>query len=134
MLNATDLTLKRQKDEGVNGVDCYVVSSSVDAGEGGKRTTTLWIGRQDHFIHKTQIIIEKMSVPTLPQASDADIKKVLEMQNKPATPEAIAAFRPILEKTLKETQKLMNSGKFVYTQTHGKISVNEKFPSSDFAR
>ncbi len=134
MLNATDLTLKRQKDEGVNGVDCYVVSSSMDSGEAGKSTTTLWIGRQDHFIHKTQMIIEKMSVPTLPQASDADIKKVLEMQNKPATPEAIAAFRPILEKTLKETQKLMNSGKFVYTQTHGNISVNEKFPLSDFDR
>ncbi len=137
MLNATDPTLKRQKDESINGVDCYVVSSSTDptgADTMGKRSKTLWIGKQDHFIHKTRMIIEKMSVPTLPQASDADIKKVLEMQNQPATPEAIAKFRPTLEKTLQQTQKLMNSGKFIYTQTRGNFSVNENFPLSDFAR
>jgi hypothetical protein len=137
MLNAADQTLKRQKDESVNGVDCYVVSSSTDpagADTMGKSSKTLWIGKQDHFIHKTRMIIEKMSVPTLPQVSDADIKKVLEMQNLPATPEAIAKFRPTLEKTLKQTQKLMNSGKFIYTQTRGNFSVNENFPLSDFAR
>jgi RNA polymerase sigma factor (sigma-70 family) len=137
MLDAADQTLKRQKDESVNGVDCYVVSSSTDpatADAMGKRSTTLWIGRRDHFIHKTQMIIEKISMATIPQASDADIKKVLEMQNQPATPEAIAKFRPILEQTLKQTQKLMNSGKFVYTQTRGNISVNEQFPLSDFDR
>lgn len=137
LLNAADQTLKRQQDESVNGVDCYVVSSSTDpasADAAGKKSTTLWLGKQDHFIHKTQIIIEKMSLPTTPQVSDADIKKVLEMQNKPATPEAIAAFRPMLEQTLKQTQKLMNSGKFVYIQTRGNFSVNEKYPPSDFAR
>ena len=137
MLNVADQTLKRQKDESINGVDCYVESSSTDPASAdamGKSSTTLWIGKKDHFIHKTQVIIEKMSVATMPQVSDADIKKVLEMQNEPATPEAIAKFRPILEKTLIQTRTLMNSGKFIYTQTRGNISVNEKFPLSDFAR
>ena len=127
----------RQADEAVNGVDCYALSGSTAPGNAdaiGKTTTTLWIGKRDHFIHKTQITIEKMSMPTLPQVSDEEIRKVLVMQNKPATPQAIAQFRPLLEQTLKQTQKLMNTGKFIYSQTRGNITVDQKFSPADFAR
>jgi len=61
VLQAAGQILQRQTDKTVNGVDCYVVSSSVElAGSGnnsnkaGSITTTLWIGKQDHFIHQTQ--------------------------------------------------------------------------------
>ena len=120
VLKAAGPILQRQQDETVNGVDCYVVSSSMEpAGSAnntdkvGRTTTTLWIGKQDHFIHQTQ---------TASQISDSDIKKSLEMQNKPATPEAIAAIRPEMEKAR------------VSTQTHENISVNEKFSASDFQK
>ena len=120
VLKAAGQILQRQQDETVNGVDCYVVSSSMEpAGSAnntdkvGRTTTTLWIGKQDHFIHQTQ---------TASQISDSDIKKSLEMQNKPATPEAIAAIRPEMEKAR------------VSTQTHENISVNEKFSASDFQK
>jgi RNA polymerase sigma factor (sigma-70 family) len=134
VLRSAGQTLKRQRDESVNGVGCYVLSSSMDTGAAGKTSTTLWIGKQDHFIHQTRMTVEKISMATTPQVSDAEIKKVLEMQNRPATPEAIAAFRPILDKTMKLTQDKMNSGKFVYTQTHENISLNEQSSPSDFVR
>ncbi len=120
VLKAAGQTLQRQQDESVNGVDCYVVSSSTEpaglannTNKAGRTTTTLWIGKQDHFIHQTQ---------NRRQISDSDIKKVLEMENKPATPEAIAATRPEMEKA------------DVSTQTHENISVNEKFSASDFQK
>ena len=99
----------------------------------GKTTTTLWIGKQDHLIHQVQTIVEGMSI-TLPLLSDSQIKAMVERQNKPATPEAIAAMRTLLETANKQAQTMVASGKIVSTQTHENIVVNQKFSPADFAR
>jgi RNA polymerase sigma factor (sigma-70 family) len=138
--------VKKENDAKVGGVDCYVVSSVIDPaklpGEGklpdnrgkvGTVTTTLWIGKHDHLIHQTRTVMEGATI-TLPQESDSDLKTILERQNKPAIPEAIAALRTELETSLKQAQSALNSGKFVFTQTHENISVNQKFSPADFTR
>lgn len=78
------------------------------------------------MIRQTQTMTEGAS-PAL-QITDADLKDILARQNKPATPESIAALRAELEKSMKLAQK----GKFVFTQTHENISVNRKFSTLDF--
>ena len=97
---ATPLT--KLSDEIIDGVDCYVLSSSLDpvdlpnqgilsrnAGKIGKTTTTLWIGKQDYLIHQTQKTIEGVSMNP-PQMSETSINRML---NKPVTPEQIATVR-----------------------------------------
>lgn len=97
--------IKKENDAKIGGVDCYVVSSVIDpanlpnkgklpsnTGKMGITTTTLWIGKRDSLIHQTRTTLEGMSI-TPPQESDSDIKTILERQNKPATPGAIAALR-----------------------------------------
>jgi RNA polymerase sigma factor (sigma-70 family) len=138
--------LKKESDEKVGAVDCCVISSVIDpaklpdkgklpnnTGKIGTITTTLWIGKHDHLIHQTRTIMEGATI-TLPQQSDSDLKTILERQNKPATPEAIAELRAFLEKSTKLAQSALNSGKFVFTQTHENIIVNQKFSPADFAR
>jgi len=66
----------------------------------------------------------------MPQESDADITTILERQNKPATPEAIAALRTELEKSM----NMVQGAKFVFTQTHENIVLNQKFSPTDFAQ
>ena len=110
---------KREKDGQVGDVDCYVITSVMDtakmladgtlpAGMGKMGTTTslFWIGKHDHFIHQIQSSVDLSSVDlastTLPspaRLSDADIKKLLEKENKPVTAEAIAAA-PMPKETL----------------------------------
>jgi RNA polymerase sigma factor (sigma-70 family) len=136
---------KKESDEKVGGVDCYVVSSVIEPdtlrgqgnlpgnrGTAGTATTTHWIGKRDHLIHQTRTSMEGMSLSP-PQMSDSHIKEILEKQNKPATPEAIAALRAVLEKSMKQAQEAMKSGKIVFTQTHENIAVNKKFSAADFA-
>ena len=140
--------LKKESDEEIGDIDCYVISSVIDpaklpnkgkipnnGGKVGTITTTLWIGKHDHLIHQTRTVMEGATI-ALPQAqeSDSDIKTILERQNKPATPEAIAALRFELEKPMKLALSTLNSGKFVFTQTHENIVVNQKFSPADFAR
>jgi RNA polymerase sigma factor (sigma-70 family) len=130
--------LKKESDGQVSGVDCYVVSSSTGpTSQQGKTvrntTTTLWIGKLDHLIHQTQTVMEGISV-TLPQMSDADLKDMLQLQNKSVTPQAIAALRTQLETPLKQAQAMMKSGKIVFTQTHENIVVNQKLSPVDFAQ
>jgi RNA polymerase sigma factor (sigma-70 family) len=127
--------LKRNSDEKIGNVDCFVISSTLppiklpnNTGISGTTMTTLWIGKQDHLIHQIQQTAEGMSI-TPPRETDSDIKTILERQNKPATPENIAALRAELEKSM----KLAQNGKFVFIQTHENISVNQKFSPSDFA-
>ncbi len=145
-LNPSKSTLQKLKDETVDDVDCFVLSTTIDAanlpkagklpnnaGKMGKTTTTLWIGKQDHLIHQVQTIVEGMSI-TLPLLSDSQIKAMVERQNKPATPEAIAAMRTLLETANKQAQTMVASGKIVSTQTHENIVVNQKFSPADFAR
>ena len=141
-LNPASVILQRQADEKVNGVDCYVLSSSTGPKNGQgvvavqNTTTTFWIGKLDHLIHQTQTVMEAASI-RLPQFSDADLKNMLQEQNKPVTPDAIAALRKQLEATTKQAQAVLKSGeqsgKMVYTQTHENIVVNQKFSPADFA-
>ncbi len=139
VLNPASLTLQKQGDEKVDGVDCYVVSSSTGpkTGQGvvavQNITSTFWIGKLDHLIHQTQTVMEGTSMK-LPQMSDSDIKHILQEQNKPVTPEAIAALRTQLEAPLKQVQATVKSGKIVFTQTHENIVVNQKFSPADFAQ
>ena len=134
--------LKKESDEKVGAVDCCVISSVIDpaklpdkgklpnnTGKIGTITTTLWIGKHDHLIHQTRTIMEGATI-TPPPESDSDIKTILERQNKTATPEAIAALRTELEQSM----KLVQGAKFVFTQTHENIVVNQKFLPADFAR
>jgi len=133
ILNPTDTTLQKQGDENVNSVDCYVVSSTADQGKAVKKTTTtLWIGKQDFLIHQSKIIIEGVQI-TPSQISDAAIKQMLENQNKPITPEAIAATRKTMETGMKTAQTMIGSAPVIFTQTHENISVNQQFSPSDFA-
>jgi hypothetical protein len=137
---------KKENDEKVGDVDCSVISSVIDPkkltsqgklpnnrGQVGTITTTLWIGKRDHLMHQTRTIMEGATI-TLPRQSDADLKTILERQNKPATPEAIAALRTQMETMMKQAQSALDSGKYVFTQTHENIVVNQKFSPSDFAR
>ncbi len=137
--------LQKKEDAKVGDVDCYVVSSVMDLskqpdkGKPGTATTVLWIGKRDFLIHQCRTTyVEKVdsSAPS-DEAIDAAIKKSLEMQNKPATPEAVAAMRPQMKAIMKQVQATLKSdfaSGIVFTQTHEDISVNQKFLPSDFDR
>ena len=116
VLDQTYATIERLKDETVNGVDCYVVSSR-RAG-----TTTLWIGKRDSLLHQTRTIVEERNVPL----NDSEVEAILKNQNMPATPEAVASMK----KAMEPLQKM----KVVSTQTHENIVVNQKFSQADFTR
>jgi RNA polymerase sigma factor (sigma-70 family) len=135
-----------QNDESISGVDCYVMSSSMDSsslpqqgqlpnhgGKIGKRTTTLWIGKEDYLIHQVETIVEGASFK-LPVMSDAQIQKMIQLQNKPVTSEAIAAKRAQLAAANQQAQSMMASGKIISIQMHDHIVLNPKFSPADFAR
>jgi outer membrane lipoprotein-sorting protein len=138
--------LQKEKDAKVGDVDCYVVSSVLDlskmpeTGKSGTASTTLWIGRSDFLIHQTRTkYVEKVdsSAQMTDQAIDDAIRKSLELQNKAATPEAIAAMRPQMKEVMKQVQSTLKSGfeaGVVTTQTHNNIVVNEKLSPADFTR
>jgi outer membrane lipoprotein-sorting protein len=138
--------LKMEKDGKVGDIDCYVVSSVLDfskipdnQGKPGTATTMLWIGKRDFLIHQSRTkYVEKVDTSaTSDRAIDDAIKKSLEMQNKPVTPEAIAAMRPQMKTIMKQVQSTLKSGfesGIVFTQTHENIVVNEKLSPSDFDR
>jgi hypothetical protein len=138
--------LKKENDAAVGDVGCYVLSSvldlskSPDKGKPGTTYTTLWIGKSDFLIHQCRARhVEKVksSAPPSDQAIDETIKKSLEMQNKPATPEAIAAMRPQMKAVMKQVQNTLKAGfksGVVFTQTRENIVVNEQFTPADFTR
>jgi hypothetical protein len=136
--------LQKEKDAKVGDVDCYVVSSVIDfsklpeKGKPGTTSTMLWIGKRDFFIHQCRTkYVEKVdsSAPPSDQAIDEAIKKSLAMQNKPATPEAIAAMRPQMRAIMKQVQSTLESGfesGLVFTQAHENIVVNENLSPAAF--
>jgi len=144
---------KREKDGQVGDVDCYVITSVMDTakmraegtlpdgvGKMGTTTSLFWIGKRDHFIYQIQSSVDLSSVDlastTLPspaRLSDADIKKLLEKENKSVTAEAIAAMRARLEALSKQMQSMMK-GKVIVTETHERIVVNKKFSPTDFQK
>lgn len=125
--------VEREHDEKIGGTDCYVITSRLgpmklpnNTGRSGTTTARLWIGKQDHFIHQIETTIEG-GMPAL-KITDASLKTILARQDKPTTPETLAALRAELEKSMKLAQK----GKFVFVQTHKKISVDQTLSRSDF--
>ena len=142
--------LRKEADGRIGDVDCHVISivpapSKIPPpGDPSKFipppppavATKLWIGKQDHLIHQIQMSMDMASVVSATQKvySDAEIKALLERQNKQATPEAIAAMRNRLESAMKQVQDMAKPGKIVFTQTHENIRVNTKFSPADFAR
>jgi len=138
--------LKKENDAKVGDVDCYVLSSEMDLsklpakGKSGTESAMLWIGKRDFLIHQCRArYVEKVqsSAPPSDQAIDEAIKKSLEMQHKPATPEAIAAMRPQMQAVMKQVQGTIKSGLesgVVFTQTRENIVMNEKYAPADFSR
>ncbi len=138
--------LNKEPDAKVGDVDCYVVScvrnNSKQPGKAkpGTTSTTLWIGKKDFLIHQCRSKhVENVDTSGLPtdQAVDEAIKKSLEMQHKPVTPEAIAAMRPQMRTIMKQVQGTLKSGfasGLVYTQTHENIVVDKKLSPADFTR
>lgn len=130
-------------DEKVGEVDCDVISYKIgppalpetrkpseDAQvvQPAITATTLWIGKEDHLIHKCRTSVT--GGPTVLPIKDDALKQALEQQHKPATPEAVAAYRAELESKMKETQ----IRGVVFTQTHQNISVDRHFAPSNFRR
>jgi len=136
--------LQREKDAKVGNVDCYVVSSVMDfskipdnKGKPGTAATTLWIGKRDLLIHQSRTKYAEKVDSSAPsdQAVDDAVKKFLEMQKKPVTPEAIAAMRPQMKAIMQQVQSTIKSGfeaGVVHTQTHKNISLTKKFSPADF--
>jgi RNA polymerase sigma factor (sigma-70 family) len=131
--------LQKEKDAKVGDVDCYVVSSGMidlskvpDIGKPGTISTMFWIGKKDFLIHQTRTrYVEKAD--SSDQAIDEAIKKSLKMQNKPITPETIAAMRSQMKANMELLKSGYESGLF-FTQTHKNIVVNQKYSPVDFAR
>ena len=125
------IKLTKEPDATVGGVDCHVFTISVaPAPSGGKiPDITLWIGKKDHLIHQTRQIIDTPP-PIMPATTEEDVKNLLARINRPHTPEVIAAVRKSMAKPL----TLPPTGRYVFTETHDNISVNEKFSAADFAR
>jgi hypothetical protein len=111
-------------DEPVDNVTCRVVTSVIPA-RGTKIRMKLWIGDADHLIHKFE---ETMSgPPAMPALSDATVTSMLKQQNKPVTPEAIAALRKQLTTARDMANKMMQKGGVVFTQVHHNIQTNQAF-------
>jgi RNA polymerase sigma factor (sigma-70 family) len=135
--------LQKEPDAKVGDVDCYVVSSTLDfskipdnSGKPGTASTTLWIGKADFLIHQCRTkYVEKADASASDQAIDDAIKKSLEIQKKPVTPEAIAALRPQMAAIMKQVQASLKSSfesGVVFTQTHENIVLNPKLSPADF--
>lgn len=123
----------------LNTVDCYVLSAEVDlsktpgAVKPGKETVTLWIGRGDFLIRQSRTCyVETPDEPAGDRQVDEASVKALKLQNKPATPEAVAAMRPQMRAILKQVQGTLKVG-VVTTQTHDNIAMNQALPVADFA-
>jgi len=130
--------LKKEQDATIGDVDCYVVSSAMidlsklpDIGKPGTVSTMFWIGKKDFLIHQCRMkYVEKAD--TSDQAIDEAIKKSLKIQNKPATPETVAAMRPQMKAIMEQLKSGFESG-VVSTQTHENIVVNQKLSPADFS-
>jgi RNA polymerase sigma factor (sigma-70 family) len=133
--------LTKLADEKIGGIDCQVIFSVIDpailpdggklpnnAGIIGTTTTKFWIGKRDRLIHQTQTTSEGSSLSI--KFTDENLTAILERQSKPVTPEAIAALRIGLDKSM----KLAQGAKYIFTQTHDNIAVNQQFSPADFTR
>jgi RNA polymerase sigma factor (sigma-70 family) len=96
---------KKQADEKVGEVDCYVFTSDLKG-----RAKTIWIGKQDFLIHQVRTV------------TSAEAMKAMMAQTAKSRPEIAALLQ-------KNEIKASTS-----TETHTNIVVNQKFSPTDFAR
>jgi hypothetical protein len=120
---------QRKKDETVAGADCYVVGKTITR-NGRTMTTTLWIGKQDNLIHQLKISMEGLS--SMPSIDDAGLKSILTSQNKPVTPEAMAALKKELTDAQEKAAEMLKSGKIEFIESHTGIVTNKTFAPADF--
>jgi hypothetical protein len=125
------LPLERKPDEKVGAFDCFVVSSQIAPKSGGTMTTTLWIGQQDGLIHQSRTETEGLHQPEV-KLTDEQVGEALKMQNKPVTPETIAAMRVTMAEGMKSARKMMEGKSIMFTQVQTDISINKSFVAADF--
>jgi outer membrane lipoprotein-sorting protein len=104
-LGSSVLSDKRQTDDKVGDVDCYVFTSELKG-----TTKTLWIGKQDFLIHQ---------VRNVTSAAAMKVALAEAAKHNPAMPARL--------------QKIEPQG-VTSTETHTNITVNQKFSPADFAR
>jgi len=102
-LGSSTLSEKRQADEKVENIDCYVFSSELKQGV----TRTLWIGKNDFLIHQVRNVMS----PEFSKNALAEAVK-LNPGMMPTSPQS--------------------SGSVISTETHMNILVNKKFLPVDF--
>ena len=103
-LGGSVLSDKRQADEKVGNVDCYVFTSKLKG-----TTKTLWIGKQDFLIHQVRNV------------TSAEAMKEMMAENAKRHPEIAAHIAKI------------EYSDDISTETHENIIVNKKFSPADFA-
>ncbi len=102
-LGGLSRTAKRQADEKVGNVDCYVLTSDLNG-----MTRTLWIGKPDFLIHQVRTV-------TSAKALQAALAKA-------------AKRNPEFAGRLPESQPQGSTS----TETHENIVVNQKLADKDF--
>jgi outer membrane lipoprotein-sorting protein len=124
---------QRQPDETVDGTDCYVVSEEMKNGT-SSIATTLWIGKQDHFIRRIRTATRgtPKGEEGMPQLDDATLIKILESQNQPATPDAIAALRKQLAAAAEFSRDTTKPVMVETVESHSNIVANKLFSPGDF--
>lgn len=134
----------RKADEKVGAADCYVMSSETEA-----RMSTLWIGRRDSLIHKSQQVMKsKLAECTEEEVTELlrpfpgaklSVKEIRQQINA-ARQKARSSLQPVtihFKKSPGETgldSMTISPGARVFTQTYENISVNRQFSPGDFAR
>ncbi len=117
---------QRMPDDVVETVDCYVILEHITA----NIKTVLWIGKLDHLIHKSQMVVDK-SDTIAPSLSDDQIKEALKTTNQTVTSENIAK----LKSAMGDANKLLaQQGPILITQIQRDIVVNTKFTPADFKK
>jgi outer membrane lipoprotein-sorting protein len=124
---------KRQKDDAVDGTDCYVVSTDMKNGA-SSISTTLWIAKQDHLIRQIKTVTKgtPKGGEGAPQVDDATLKKILESQNHAATPEAVAALRKQLNAAVEVAKQTPKPDTVETVETHANIVTNKVYAVGDF--
>jgi outer membrane lipoprotein-sorting protein len=120
---------QRQKDDLVGSVDCYVLSQDLKR-NGMTVSRTLWIGKQDNLIHQIKTVMQ--GIPQMPQVDDSSLKTILTSQNKPVTPDTIAALRKQLTDSQAKAAEVLKSGNVEFTESHSDIVTNKTFAPTDF--
>ena len=98
----------RQKDEGIRGVDCFVLFNHAKVKNQISFSITLWIGKKDHLVHQ--------------------IRKTTIMLGMPKINGLDAAKRALLQNMIKQ----MKGQAVITTEIHEDIQVNKNFSKSDF--